>query len=268
MSSFRIDRQYVSFDLIETQHVYTAKQASDAEEKEYSFISGKNGKGMDNVNTVCSQLIEKARKEAEENARLIIAGAEKEAEGIRKSAKEQAQGIAVEAESAAEKIKQCARTEGYAQVKEQAESEAKDRKNKDKEELQRIVKKLKSDYSGLVDAAREDMIAMIMEITKKIINVKLKESDQVFINLVNEALERLKQAGSLIIRVSPEDYARYFETDSADKNFNTGESKVVVVEEDKFSSGDLVVESEGEMLDLSINKQIEKVEKAFSEERS
>jgi flagellar assembly protein FliH len=173
-----------------------------------------------------------------------------------------------EAKSGAEGIRASARAEGYASGRKDAEAEAVARKNEESKELQRMVEKLKGDYSGLVDGVENDLISLVIEITKKIIGVKLKESDKVFFGMVNDAIERLKRTGYLIIRISPEDYARYFGSDAADGNIETGEAKVVVIEEDGFSSGDLIIESEGEMLDLSINRQIEKVEKAFSEEGS
>ena len=110
---------------------------------------------------------------------------------------------------------------------------------------------------------QDEIVALVMEIVRKIINVKLSQSDEVFLGLVQDALEHLKQTGSISIRVSPEDYARYFGRERGIPDLDAGEAKIAIVEEPDFSPGDLIVESEGEIIDLSIDRQVTQIENAF-----
>ncbi|NCB50681.1 MAG: hypothetical protein EOM54_02190 [Clostridia bacterium] len=261
MSSFRIERQYVSFKTLETPNVHPVEE--DRQDKEEWCILGDNGSEDGPVLQMecAAVIIEKAEKKAE----CIRLRAEKESTAVLGSAKARAEEIISEADKNAEKIRETARAEGYAAGIKEASAEAEARKRTEAESLWKMEEKLRSDYSGLVDGMRKDFKSLIIEITKKIINVKLKESDEVFIGLINDAIDRLKQTGYLIVRVCPEDYIRYFGDDFPENDLNAGEAKVAVIEEEGFSSGDLVVESEREVLNLSINRQIRQIEEAFSE---
>lgn len=263
MSSFRIERQYVSFKTIETPNVHPVGQTFQGKRSGFSFDPDGDENCPMPSDGYSAAVIESAQREAEKRANQILRWAENEAGEIVGSAKTEAGGIIEEAEKSAAAIKESARAEGYALGRQNAEAETVRRKGEEAKDLQRMVEKLKSDYSEILDDMQKDVMSLIIEITKKIINVKLKESDGVFIGLINDAVDRLKQARCLIIRVCPEDYARYFGSESAEHTINAGQAKVVVSEEDTFSSGDLIIESEGEMLNLSIGRQIGQVEAAL-----
>lgn len=260
MSSFRIERQYVSFKTLETPNVRPVDQGPAESGRPLSGLPGGGG-DSDFRDGRAAEIIGEAEKRAEQ----IRLNAERESKALLGSAKARAGTIVAAAKKSAETIQESARAEGYAAGRENAEAEAEARKREEAECLCRMTEKLRSDYSGLVDGMQKDIKSLIIEITRKIINVKLKASDEVFIGLINDAVDRLKQAGYLIIRVCPEDYARYFGDGAAGNAINPGEAKLAVVEEEGFSSGDLVIESEGEMLNLSIGRQIRQIEEAFSD---
>jgi flagellar biosynthesis/type III secretory pathway protein FliH len=97
--------------------------------------------------------------------------------------------------------------------------------------------------------------------SRKVIGINIRSRTK-FFRLVQDALERLKQTGSVVIRVSPEDYARYF-GNGIRPELDAGEMKIAVAEEPEFKTGDLVVESEGEIVDLSVDGQLNRIEEAF-----
>jgi flagellar biosynthesis/type III secretory pathway protein FliH len=265
MSSFRIERQYVSFKTVETPNVHPVEQTSQGRRNGGAFDPEGDGNSPTPKEGYGAEIIENARREAEKRADQILRWAEKEAEGITDAAKTEAGGILAKAKESAEGIRAAARAEGYELGGKRAEAEAAVRKSDEAQELEQMVQKLKSDYCGILDDMQQDVKALVVEITRKIINVKLKESDDVFLGLINDAVDRLKQARCLVIRVCPENYARYFGTESPEHAVNAGQAKVVVTEEDTFSPGDLIVESEGEMLNLSIDRQLGKIEAALFE---
>ncbi len=264
MSSFRIERQYVSFKSVETPNVHPVvhTRPGQAGGADPVFEDAENGPGLEHSRA--AGIIERAREEAEKKSARIVKRAEKEAESTVAAAKDRAAAIIGEARESGEALRQSARAEGYNRGIKDAEAEAESRKRLEAGALEGMIDQLKRDYSELVDGTKQDLQALVIEIARKIIGVKLKESDEVFIGLINDAIDKLKQAGYLIIRVCPEDYARYF-GGTAENGIHDGESKITVVEEEAFSPGDLIVESEGEVLNLSIERQIRQVEKAISE---
>ncbi len=265
MSSFRIDRQYVSFEAAEI-HPANIKSRTDGENVTEVSVSA----------AICAEEIEKQRielikqtkKDAYEKAQMLINRARAEAEEIIRKARLLAEEIISDAEENAREIKETAEKEGFAHGIKKAEESAELRKSEEAKALRQMMDKLREDYSNLVDGINKDVVSLSMEIVRKIIGVKLDSSDEVFIGFVNDALGRLKQAGFITIHVSSEDYARYFGGELPEKRLNTGDAKIAVIEEEDYSKGDLILESDGEILDFSIGKQIEKIEKAFAGEQN
>ena len=260
MSSFRIDRQYVAFESVEMRSV----NADGVSEQCKSITADSSNSGY--LEECRHAILEKIQKEAEDKSQLILSGAESKADLILKKARGAASAIIKKSQDEATKILENAKLEGYQQGQKEAAISADARKREEAKELQQMLAGLRTSYDKLVDDAREDIISLVIDITKKIIGVKLKESDEVFIGLINEAIDKLKHAGCITIHVSPEDYARYFGNDAAEDLIDGNNTKIVIIEEGEYASGDLVVESEGEMFDLSICKQLKKVEKVFLDE--
>jgi flagellar biosynthesis/type III secretory pathway protein FliH len=249
MSSFRIDRQYVSFETAETQPVRakTPQQAAAADEDKPST-------GMD-LAQLYNEIYERLRSEHAEQAEYMLSKAADEAAEIVEKAKRQAEEILTRAQCEAARLRE--------ELLKALEDDASQRQQREEEELTGLEAALRNDYFKLVEGMRGEIVALVMEIVKKIIAVRISQSDEVFMGLIGNALERLKQAGTVVIRVSPEDYQRYFGSSRADIGIDTGDVRISVAEDPGFTPGDLVVESEGEIVDLSINRQIDLIETAF-----
>jgi flagellar biosynthesis/type III secretory pathway protein FliH len=250
MSSFRIDRQYVAFETAETQPVCAAnavKKTSPVKDDDMSA----------DLSRLYNEIYEKLQREHAEQAELMLSRAAAEAEEITRKAREQAEEILRQAKREAEALKE-------ELIAEMTAAEA-ERKIRAENALSELEAQLRSDYEELVDGMRGKVVALVMEIVRKVIGIRMEESDEVFTNMVKDALDRLKQTGSVLIRVGPEDYARYLGAagGSVLEVLDTGETKITAVEEPNFSKGDLVVESEGEIVNLSINRQLELIENAF-----
>lgn len=263
MSSFRIDRQYVSFETAETQPVHATIQVAS---RKTAAVSQETGGLAGDIGKLYEEIYKRLQNENADQAEYILDQARAKAQTIINQAGEQAEDIIrkakADAEAHAEAIREDAKDQGYREGLALGGAAAEKRKTEEAAQLKMLEGRLKDDYAALVGGLDKDVIALVMEIVKKIIGVKLSQSDDIFVGLVSDAIERLKQAGSVTIRVSPEDYIRYF--GKGCPNIDTGDMKVTVVEDEGFKCGDLIVESEGEVLDLSITRQIEQVENAFN----
>jgi flagellar assembly protein FliH len=257
MSSFRIDRQYVAFETAETQPVHATVKAQ-KEKLGPDDMSAYSG----DVSKLYDEIYERLLSEHAEQAECMLSKASSEAQDIIEKAKKHAEEIIQQARCDTEKM----RSELLTQMQEAST----ERKSQAETELIELETKLRNDYTKQVDELRGNVIGLVMEIVKKIIGIKLSQTDEIFVGMISDAIEQLKQTGSVVIRLSPEDYARYFGTargESGDsllrETLDAGETKIAVIEEPDFKTGDLIVESEGEMIDLSIDRQLGLIEKAF-----
>lgn len=251
MSSFRIDRQYVSFQTAETQPVFATNQ----QQKARQTLSDESSENGVDVSKLYDELYERLLAEHAEQAEQMLSKASDEAQAILEKARQDAEQIVSLAKADAATLKENLANEFEATVAR--------RKSEEEKALAGLESSLRNDYAKQIDGMRGEVVSLVMEIVRKVIHIKLSQSDEIFTGLIREALEGLKQKGLAVIRVSPEDYARYFGTAREGPDIDTGEFKVTVIEEPGFSRGDLVVESEGEMINLSIDRQIDQIEKAF-----
>lgn len=256
MSSFRIDRQYVSFETAEIHPVRTDNQDKKVGEPSASSRT-------EYVQDNSSEIIEQKLREAESKAEQIVDKAQFEAELTMSKARKTASSIIKEAQEKAGELLESAKREGYKDGIREAQEAAAEQKLEDEAQFQELAEKLKASYLDLVDSMQGDIVSIVMDISRKIIGIKLQESDAVFMGLVSGAVDQLKQAESITIHVSPEDYVRYFQHSPVERLFDDSNAKVTVIEDESYSTGDLVVETECEVLDLSVSKQINKVEKAL-----
>lgn len=263
MSSFRIDRQYVSFEAAEIHPANLKLRKSNESVTQVAVSTVFNTEEIEKQRV---ELLKQTQKEANEKAQLIINRARAESEEAVRKARLLAEEILLEAEENAKDIKERAEKRGFAQGMKTAEDSVELRKKEDAKVLHEMMDKLRADYSRIVESINDDVASLAMEIVKKIIGIKLDSSDEIFLGLIGDALGRLKQAGFVTIHVSSEDYARYFGNELPEKYLNSGSAKITVVEEEDYAKGDLVLESDGEALDFSIGKQIEIIEKAFTGE--
>ncbi len=262
MSSFRIDRQYVSFVSAEAHSLINAGKPAETQTICES-ISAEIPAVSEELRRQGEQIKARLINEAKERAAKIIQEAEAEANTILTEAEKKAGKITDEAKGRAEQLAIKAQTEGYAEGIRKAEKAAEAKKKEDIESLKIMQDSLKDSYSSLVDSMRNDILSLVFGIVKKIINVKLDESDEVFMGLVDSAVEELKRAGNVAIHISSEDYKKYFGKEKIEELTDSG--KVSLIEEDEFRHGDIVVESDGEILDFSVGRQLERLEKVFKE---
>lgn len=258
MSTFRIDKQYVTIEKAEQKTVHVGARSTSN--------SGKLGSNTNNLRTDydVAKIISDVTKKAEEKALAIIKEAENKASHIISQAEESAEAIKKEAERISTEIKKRAQEEGYEAGKSEAEADIVKKLEDDKREFKRLTDKLLQNYSRTIDEARGDIISLVIDITKKILGIKLNESDKIFLDLVNNAIDELKNSSYIKIHVSPGDYERYFGKEQAGEKIKKVTSATISIdEEENFHEGDLVVESDGEVLDLSVFKQLDKIECAF-----
>ncbi|SHH83812.1 Flagellar biosynthesis/type III secretory pathway protein FliH [Sporobacter termitidis DSM 10068] len=260
MSSFRIDRQYVSFQTAETQPVRATpppqvqKQSQEQSGEHSQERPADQGMSVEDISKIYNEIYERLLAEHAEQAENMLSKASDEAREIVENAKKQAEEITDKAQADARQLQE--------ELQASLENAAEERRLREEKELRDLESGMRSAYETLVDGMQDEVIGLVMEIVRKVIGIKLSQSDDVFLGLVRDALDRLKHVGSLVVRVSSEDYARYFGGERGPA-LDAGDVKVSVAEEPDFSVGDLVVESEGEMVDLSVGRQLDQIEQAF-----
>lgn len=200
----------------------------------------------------------------QEQARRELESAVAQADKQLAEAKAQAEAIEREAREGVRKSFSDGRQHGYAEGQKQAYEENALRKKQEATMLEKMMTDIRQERADIIDALRGEVIGLVMEITKRVLGIKLKENDEAFLNVINAELARLKQSETVTITLSTEDYIRYFFGDN-DYRDSFGDKDVRVKENRSFQPGDCVIETEGEIIDCGIPGQLDRIEKSLKD---
>jgi flagellar assembly protein FliH len=204
-----------------------------------------------------------ASKNVEEEIGLRLKEAKAEAEKIIKQAEEQARALVEDSEAKADEIMQNAFKQGYEEGADKAEGEIRVRCEEETKALRNLISQFEKARENMIDELEGDIISLIMETSKKVINIELEKDDKVFEGLIRNALTTIKREGKIVIRVSQDEYSRFFMDGKFEFVLNDELIKATVIEEPMFEKGDCVVESDGETVNAGIRSQLKCIELAF-----
>lgn len=251
---FRIDRTLVSYELAEKEYT-TIRVLPDGAgryaEREKAAEEKRRAQRLQEMEQHLQEMEQRLR-EAEKKAAAILQGAEKEAGEILRRAETDAAGIRAEAKKA-----------GYRDGGKAAEEEMRSSLSKQTEALERLILEAGSARESMLAELEDEIITLVMETAKKVINIGLERDDTLFMKLIQNALGKMKREGKLILRVSPEDYANLFGTGSAEFIIDNERIRTTVIEEPLFQKGDCVIDSDGETVNAGISSQLRHIEYAF-----
>ncbi len=254
---FRIDKTLVSYERSEVAYTnigtVLGSAYNRAGEEQATEEERTKAQVPEKIEAQCQEKIAKAEKEA----KAVLFDAEKKARYIMQQAQAEAAGANEEAQE-----------KGYRDGLLKAEREIQERLGKQTEMLNSLIAQVGAARETMMDELEGDIITLVFEIAKKVINIELEKNDKVFVDLVQNALGEMKREGKIVVRVGQDDYARYFSSGSAEFIFNNEHIKTTVIEEPLFKKGDCVIESDGETINAGINSQLKYIELAFRNEES
>ena len=253
---FRIDKTLVSYELSNVAYTSVSTMPRSA--------NGQSG------NTKTGEGTEKAqtRSELEVQLQEKMTDTEKLAEAMLADAEEKARQKIKQAEAAAIEIIERAEEKGYRDGALKAEQELQTRVSKRVDALQNLIMQVGTAREDMINELEDDIITLVLETTKKVINIELEKNDKVFVDIIQNALSQMKREGKIVIRVSQDDYTSFFSSGNAEFILNNERIKTTVIDEPLFEKGDCVIESEGETVNAGINSQLRYIEFTFRNEES
>lgn len=230
-------------------------------EPEIQTIQEDIDENLESISEEYEKMIEMAKKQSED----IINDAIKEGSSIKEK-------VSYEAREEAESIKKEAYDLGFNDGQEEGKSQGYKEGftkgyDEGKEESDALIKEandIKRNYlrerEEVLNSIEKNVIDLVLDITKKILNQKIDEDDDLIINLVLKGLESLNSREDIRIRVSKEDF------DKVEESKEEILSKVSLIEnlqvdiDSNLEKGDCIIESSKGSVDVSIDTQIKNVE--------
>jgi flagellar assembly protein FliH len=213
------------------------------------------------IKTVKSQ--EEIMQESEKQSSKIIEEAKEmylkiidEANCEAKNIKEKTQ---LEAENQAQLTRQSGYNEGYEAGFEKGLSEA----GSIIEASSDIRDFLESRINLINSQAEEEIVAMILEIAKKVIGDELKQNKDAIFSVVKQAIEKSTFKSTLVLRVSEEDFENVTRNRDLILKLTEGLKELDIQKDLSLQSGSCIVETPSGDINSSVEVQLQEIKKAF-----
>ena len=163
-----------------------------------------------------------------------------------------------------EKVKATFYRKGFEEGKRKAESSVLALKEMFKE----AIEKLKIEKQNFIEESEKELVEMALAIAKKIIRREVSVDREIVKKIAREALRRVMNSPTrkIIVRINPRDWEALTEMDKDFLLSELSESEVIIEKDESIQSGGCIVETEGQMINASIENQIEEISRALMEE--
>ncbi len=186
-------------------------------------------------------------------AQEVLEAARREAENLKSQAM-------IEAQQELEAMKNRAYEEGKAQGYDDGYGEAVAQVEEQKNQLAQERKRLEAEYQDLVEELEPRFVEALTDIYEKVFRVDLKKEQNIIMHLISSTMHKIEGSNTYLIHVSKEDYPYV----SMKKNevlvtsVSTNAS-VEIVEDMTLGANDCIIETDGGVFDCGLGTQLEEL---------
>ncbi|MBS4536054.1 hypothetical protein GOQ29_10555 [Clostridium sp. D2Q-14] len=203
--------------------------------------------------------------DANEKAEKIIKKANEKAEKIINNAKEESENILIKTHSKKDEIideyRDKGYEEGYKRGYEEGYEEGKSESTSLIDEAVKIKENNINSKKEIIDKLEKDIITVVMKSCKKIINRLYDEDKEIILSIIQKGLDDLNNPSKLTIKVSKYDYDFLEMYKDKISVMISSIEKIDVVIDKALDKGGIIIETPKGSVDVSINTQIEELEK-------
>lgn len=189
--------------------------------------------------------------QAKSEASIIIKEAEDEARRILEKVKE-------EARKSAEEIEQ-AKIKGY----NDAYNEAKAKYMSLVAEMETIKSKVIEEYNKMLENAEAEVVEIILDISRKVLQSEITQNKDYIFNLVREAINGCTHKEDLILRVSPEEYDYITQKREVLDSIFSSSEKMEIIKDSSLKEGDCIIETPYGSVETGVQLKLSKIEETF-----
>lgn len=260
---FRIDRESISYVSISVESACSSGGEDEQSSVRSTIVFEETKrKALELAKKEAAEIIRTASEEAGE---ITKTASQEAAEMLRKS-EESSKALVENALTEAERLRREAEEKGYKDGADKALAEAEIRRAEEAAELELLIEKINSERDEILDGLEDEIILLVMEIARKVVNTKIKR-EAYFVSMVQGAIAQLKSNSNVTLHMSADEYQRFFKAGKASFNVNEKLIEASVIAEPAYSRGDYSIETEGEVINFGVDFQLGCIEAAFAEGR-
>lgn len=164
-----------------------------------------------------------------------------------------------------QKLEEEARQIGYEQGFLKGKQESTEKYHDLIEEANKITKAAQEDYFKTVEKSDESILTLAIHIANKILTKEIEDKPEKFMNLVNSAINEIKDQSIITIYLHPENYLSVINQKEELETAMNGESKLSIYMDPKLTANSCLIEHALGRVDASIDTQLEEIRKVLSD---
>jgi len=200
-------------------------------------------------------------------SRRVRQDAERQAQEVLRQAERQAQECLQEARHQAEALRKTAWQQGFDEGTEEARRDFAALKKRESELREAISRRLEEFEQSICNELEEAILQLSLDIAEKIVNKELERDDTVFVDIVKAAVMRISGERKVALRVSADDYDRFFEDGGQGLREETQCAELLLIRDEFMEPGSCLFESERGIMDASISSQLSVIAQALNQGR-
>ena len=276
---FRIERRHVNLGAARSIHIDgIAAEADVAGEFPNAAASAANETER-LAQEKAKETLSEAEKKAKEEAERIIEDARREAAALKLALREQAEeehrrarqeGFAEGAEEGKHsydeqleiKLRECSEQleTNIRSNDERLETQIRE----DDEKLKRVIGELYDERRRAFEGLEDEVVGLALGIVRKILDPAEAESSEIFETLIKSALKQINPDGKIVIRLSPAEYERFFQSGRAVFEMDSGATLTASILKDQMlGSGDIIIDTEDATVNAGLDSQLKYIQLAF-----
>jgi len=197
---------------------------------------------LENLTIECEKLINESQKKAEE----IINDAQKQAEDLKEQKKKTGYEEGFD--------------KGYYDGLEKGKNEIENNYKNLIDTLKNIVENAKTEKQKLINNAENDIVALSVDIAKKIVHQEISTKKEILVEIVKEAIKRIEDKEKIIIYANPEDI-ELIKSRRNEFQQIVDTDELHIMPDELLEKGECKIESNSEIIDTDLNYQFSEIKK-------
>lgn len=186
---------------------------------------------------------------------------EQEIERLHREAEE----ILARAEAEGEALRQQAQKKGYKEAYQKAQEDVSQERMDEEATFRHFVEEIESGYRDNMARIEDGILQVALSVAEKILSISLERNDEAFLGIVRNTASMLSQENRKSMRVSTEDFARFFGEPESEIWQEMESAGVTVVSDPTLKRGDCIMISDYGSVNTGVRSQMQHIRKELEE---
>ena len=181
---------------------------------------------------------------------------EAKAQDVLSQARAESEGIVAQARQEAEEIRRQSREEGFEEGRRQGQQQVDDNIKETLETLNQAVKERKK----IIKDAESEILRLSLKVAEQVIRSEVSLNNDVIMNMVAEAINRVSDRENIIIKVSKNDFEQVKQNKEKIAGLVDGIKNLSILEDSQIEAGGCIIETNLGYVDARISTKLSLIE--------